>query len=79
VKRRMCLQAITAAIVLLGLAALAAVALASSASGVTPTVLARGTYAQSKVVRTGKEASSGLAEGSAKLLHMGSSSYGHVA
>jgi quercetin dioxygenase-like cupin family protein len=49
VKRRMCLQAITAAIVLLGLAALAAVALASSASGVTPTVLARGTYDSFKV------------------------------
>jgi quercetin dioxygenase-like cupin family protein len=49
VKRRMCRQAITAAIVLLGLAALAAVALASSASGVTPTVLARGTYDSFKV------------------------------
>jgi quercetin dioxygenase-like cupin family protein len=49
VKRSVYFPAVAAAIVLLALAALAAVALASSASGVTPTLLARGTYDSFKV------------------------------
>jgi hypothetical protein len=44
VKRLIYVPAVAAAIVLLVLAALGAVALASPAVGVTPTVLARGTY-----------------------------------
>jgi hypothetical protein len=49
VKRRIYFPAVGAAMVLLVLAALAAVALASPASGVTPTLLARGTYDAFKV------------------------------
>jgi quercetin dioxygenase-like cupin family protein len=49
VKRRMYIPAVAAAIVLIVLAAVAAVALGSSASGVTPNVLARGTYDSFKV------------------------------
>jgi quercetin dioxygenase-like cupin family protein len=49
VKRCMYFPAAAAAIVLLVLAALAAVALASAPNGVTPTVLARGTYDSFKV------------------------------
>ena len=48
-KRRLYLPAIAAAIVLLAVAALAAVALASPPTGVTPTLLARGTYDSFKV------------------------------
>lgn len=43
-KRRVYLPALAAAIVLATLAAVGAVAMASPASGVTPTLLARGTY-----------------------------------
>ncbi len=43
-KRRMYLPAVGAGIVVLALAALVAAALGSPAAGVTPTVLARGTY-----------------------------------
>jgi hypothetical protein len=49
VKRRLYLPAGAAAAVLLALAALAAVALASPAQNVTPTLLARGTYDGFKV------------------------------
>ena len=48
-KRRMYIPALAAVIALLVLAALAAVALASPPSGVTPTILARGTYDSFKV------------------------------
>ena len=48
-KRRVYLPAVAAAVVLVALAALAAVALASPPSGVTPTLLARGTYDAFKV------------------------------
>lgn len=48
-KRRMYFPAVGAAIVLLVLAALATAALASSPMGVTPTLLARGTYDAFKV------------------------------
>lgn len=48
-KRRMHFPAVAAAIVLLVLAALAAAALASPPEGVTPTLLARGTYDAFKV------------------------------
>ena len=47
--RRMFFQAVAVGSVLLVLAALAAVALGSPANGVTPTVLARGTYDSFKV------------------------------
>ena len=47
--RRMFFQAVAVGSVLLVLAALAAVALGSPADGVTPTVLARGTYDSFKV------------------------------
>jgi len=49
VNRRLYFPAVAAAIVLLMLAALAAVALASPSTGVTPTLLARGTYDSFKV------------------------------
>jgi hypothetical protein len=49
VKRRMNFPAVAAAMVLLALAALVAVALASPPVGVTPTLLARGTYDSFKV------------------------------
>jgi len=49
VKRRIYLPALAAAITLVVLAAVAAVALASPPSGVTPTILARGTYDSFKV------------------------------
>jgi hypothetical protein len=49
VKRRIYLPALAAAIALVVLAAVAAVALASPPSGVTPTILARGTYDSFKV------------------------------
>jgi hypothetical protein len=49
VKRRIHLPALAAAIALVVLAAVAAVALASPPSGVTPTILARGTYDSFKV------------------------------
>ncbi len=48
-KRRIYLPALAAAIALVVLAAVAAVALASPPSGVTPTILARGTYDSFKV------------------------------
>ena len=48
-KRRIHLPALAAAITLVVLAAVAAVALASPPSGVTPTILARGTYDSFKV------------------------------
>lgn len=48
-KRRMYFPAVAAAMVLLALAALVAVALASPPMGVTPTLLARGTYDAFKV------------------------------
>jgi len=49
VKRRIYLPAVAAAIALVVLAAVAAIALASPPSGVTPTILARGTYDSFKV------------------------------
>jgi hypothetical protein len=49
VKRRIYLPALAAAIALVVLAAVAAIALASPPSGVTPTILARGTYDSFKV------------------------------
>jgi hypothetical protein len=49
VKRRMYFPAVAAAMVVLTLVALVAVALASPPSGVTPTLLARGTYSPFKV------------------------------
>ena len=48
-KRRIYLPALAAAIALVVLAAVATVALASPPSGVTPTILARGTYDSFKV------------------------------
>jgi quercetin dioxygenase-like cupin family protein len=54
VKRRIYFTTVSAAMVLLVLAGLAAVALASSPIGVTPTLLARGTYDVFRVSSDGK-------------------------